>query len=211
MAPIYANRQRKTDVFENAKAFAEGRPVRQMKLKHQKGGPVLAPLEEIVTEEHIRQISDLMADGFTLYAACGAIKLNPSLLAPAFAANPGFAEHLDIARLRRLHYLEDGLLHSRSPSMVAATMFALKNADPQAWQERPGPPVAVGISASITIITGVPEALPTAQAPKQIEAQATETDSLFFPEETPFGGMNNGQSGAERRERHRESPPDAHK
>jgi hypothetical protein len=207
MPASFAQRQRKQDVFENAKAFSEGRPVQQKRLKKQKGGPVLAPLTEIITETHIHELSELMATGLTLYAACGALKLNPSLLAPAFAANPHFVEHLDIAKLRRLHYLERGLLHSRSPPVVAASMFALKNADPQAWQDRPGPPIAVGVSAQITIITGVPEAHPQNALPSPPSAETTldltPNDRLFVQnlDEDPLAGP----------QRVTEPPPDAHK
>ena len=116
----------------------------------------------------VRKICKGITEGLSVSAACGRANTTPDVLKDWETHFPAVYEATAIAKLKRLALLEEGLLKddAKMPQVIAR-IFALKNADPENWQENPGKEGAgTGLQQNITIITGVPEA---PQAHKVIE------------------------------------------
>jgi hypothetical protein len=128
---------------------------------HKNPASKAGPLVEGLTNAHVNQLIDLMANGYSLYAACGALRIPPTLVADRAAEDSSLMPRLEVAKLQRLYHFESELLTTLNPARLSASMFALKNVDSAVWQDKPQQAIAVGVSAQITVITGVPESTQT--------------------------------------------------
>ena len=145
------------------------------------------PSKEKVDRVKVGKIAELMAEGYSRGAATGQVGLGTEVVAGWENKFPDVREVLDLARLRRLYKLETGFLDetSKMPQIVAR-IFALKNADPENWQERQGN-FAVGLSANITVVTGVPEPNTQIEATPNQEALPAPELSQEMPMEVAHG------------------------
>ena len=108
----------------------------------------------------VNDVCRYMAEGYSKSAACGLAGLAYNVLVDWEDAFPAVREALGQGKLQRLAKLEGMLLaDGQKMPQVVASIFALKNADPNEWKENPDKgQVAPGLQQNITIITGVPEA-----------------------------------------------------
>ena len=76
-----------------------------------------------------------MAKGFSLSAFAGSIKQSRETVYDWIGKHPEFSDAVSRARSMRLVPWEEKLLKCEKGADVAATIFALKNADPEEWRE----------------------------------------------------------------------------
>jgi hypothetical protein len=105
----------------------------------------------------VEKVCEAMAEGLSKTAACGENGISVTQLARWEQQDPTVDEMLALAAHRRQAYLERGMLSTdyKMPQ-IAARMFALKNANPRDWNDRPAAVVA-GLDQNIVVVTGVPE------------------------------------------------------
>lgn len=145
--------------------------------------PTERPYDREVMELLLQLIGD---QGYTLPAACGMLNLLPQTLDLWAVADPLLFDRIAAARLRRLATLEQGLLETSNSARVQARIFALKNADPKLWAADPEVH-QTNIAANITIVTGVPEAIP---APSEVIDGVANTllEAVAAAPDAPGGG-----------------------
>ncbi len=120
----------------------------------------LEPLRKPVDGGVVEEVCKHMTAGLSRTASAGRAGVTLATLKHWEEDYPAVYDAIGQAKLRRLANLEERLLKAdaKMPQVVSA-IFALKNADPEEWQENPGKgTVAPGLQQNITIVTGVPEA-----------------------------------------------------
>jgi hypothetical protein len=85
--------------------------------------------------EYCEQVMNHMAKGFSLSAFAGSIKQSRETIYGWMGKHPEFSEAVSRGRAMRLVPWEEKLLKCEKGSEVAATIFALKNSDPEEWRE----------------------------------------------------------------------------
>jgi hypothetical protein len=139
-----------------------------------------------ISWKKVREICRHIAGGLSHKAALGEAEVSHQTWTGWLEKYPTIYEEVGIAKMKRLAYLEKGLLKedAKMPQVVSR-IFALKNADHELWQENPGKNPAIdGLHQNIVVVTGVPEALPDPQnLPKTIEHQPNDTEhSVIEPD-----------------------------
>lgn len=84
-----------------------------------------------------RDVVAVMGEGFSLTAFAGAINASRKDLDAWSANQPDFAAAVERGRAARTRALEMQFLTAGTGAKVAAHVFALRNAAPQDWRERP--------------------------------------------------------------------------
>jgi hypothetical protein len=85
--------------------------------------------------EYCQRVIDYMAQGFSLAAFAGSIRHSKVAVYDWITQYPDFAAAVDVARAARLVPWENKLKVSEKSGEVAATIFALKNVEPDEWRE----------------------------------------------------------------------------
>ena len=83
------------------------------------------------------EVVEIMGEGYSLTAFAGHIGVSRSTVSDWIKAYPDFAAAVERARAARACRLEDEFLEGGTGAKVAAHVFALKNAAPDDWRERP--------------------------------------------------------------------------
>ena len=83
------------------------------------------------------EVVEIMGDGYSLTAFAGHIGVSRATLGDWTLAHPSFAAAVERGRAARACFLEDQFLDGGTGAKVAAHVFALKNAAPEDWRERP--------------------------------------------------------------------------
>ena len=89
-----------------------------------------------------------MAKGYSLTAFAGSIQMSRETIYQWQRAHPAFADAIKRAQPARLYFLEKKLLESNGRDTVAS-IFALKNAAPEEWQDRRYVDQSVSIKADL--------------------------------------------------------------
>src|SRR5215831_15887279 len=85
--------------------------------------------------EYCQRVIDHMGKGKSLTAFAGSIGAGKETVYGWITAYPDFAEAVDKARAARVNKLEGKMLDADKMCDVTASIFALKNADPDEWRE----------------------------------------------------------------------------
>src|SRR6266850_1123420 len=83
--------------------------------------------------EYCQMVIDKMAQGFSLTAFAGTIGVSKNAVYEWIRAHADFGDAVSRARPARTLWLETKLMRSREGAEAAATIFALRNADPEEW------------------------------------------------------------------------------
>jgi hypothetical protein len=86
--------------------------------------------------EYCQKVIDLMSKGYDLTAFAGSIRVSRESVYSWMDAHAEFADAVKIAKGCRLFGLQEKLLTTKQGVGVTAAIFALKNADPENWQDR---------------------------------------------------------------------------
>jgi hypothetical protein len=97
-------------------------------------------------------VVEVMGEGFSLTAFAGAINASRKMLNAWIADHPAFAAAVERGRAARTRALETQFLTAGTGAKVAAHVFALKNAAPEDWRERPDAEGAKGVNATIVVV-----------------------------------------------------------
>ena len=88
-------------------------------------------------EEFGEEMVSLMATGLSLTAAAAALGFHRGTIYGWAEQFPEFGNTINVARGKRLLFLEQRLLREDMPSpAMTGTIFALKNADAEEWREK---------------------------------------------------------------------------
>jgi hypothetical protein len=85
--------------------------------------------------EYCEAVEAFMAQGYSLTAFAGSISQARDTIYEWMRAHREFSDAVNRARPKRVAALETKLLTARRGGEVAASIFALKNADPTEWRE----------------------------------------------------------------------------
>jgi hypothetical protein len=110
--------------------FAQKRP-----LAHQRDPNYKTGRPSDYRQEYCQQVMDYMAKGYSLSAFAGSIKQSRDTMYEWMGTHPEFSDAVTRARAMRLVPWEERLMTVEKSGEVAATIFALKNTDPEEWRE----------------------------------------------------------------------------
>jgi hypothetical protein len=85
--------------------------------------------------EYCEQVMDYMRKGHSLSAFAGSIECARETVYEWMSKHPEFSEAVSRGRSMRLVPWEEKLMKCERGAEVAATIFALKNCDPEEWRE----------------------------------------------------------------------------
>jgi hypothetical protein len=85
--------------------------------------------------EYCQAVIDYMAQGFSLTAFAGSIRVAKDTVYEWIKRHPQFSDAVARARVARVSALEAKLLRSRKGAETSAAIFALRNADPVEWRD----------------------------------------------------------------------------
>lgn len=86
--------------------------------------------------EYCQQAMDYMAEGYSMTAFAGSIRVSRATINNWMAEHPEFLEAISIGKPARTCKLETDLLQADSGPVVTSRIFALKNACPEEWVEK---------------------------------------------------------------------------
>lgn len=86
--------------------------------------------------EHCDAVIDAMSEGLDLSAFAGTIRVSRETVYEWQRVHRDFADAVNIGKATRLLFLQRKLLTTQIGVGVTASIFALKNADPDNWQDR---------------------------------------------------------------------------
>jgi hypothetical protein len=86
--------------------------------------------------EYCQRAIDYMGQGFSLTALAGHLGMSKDAIYDWINLYPDFRHAVNIGRAARVAALEAKLLSTSQGVGVTAAIFALKNADPDEWQDR---------------------------------------------------------------------------
>ncbi|MHB8284424.1 MAG: hypothetical protein ACYDD1_07085 [Caulobacteraceae bacterium] len=89
------------------------------------------------TPDFCTDVVRVMGEGFSLTAFAGAIDASRKMIEAWIAAEPAFAAAVERGRAARTRALEMQFLTAGTGAKVSAHVFALRNAAPEDWRERP--------------------------------------------------------------------------
>jgi hypothetical protein len=84
--------------------------------------------------EYCQLVVERMGQGFSLTAFAGMIGVSKNAVYEWIRAHADFGDAVSRARPARTLWLEQKLLRSQESTEIAATIFALRNADPEEWR-----------------------------------------------------------------------------
>jgi hypothetical protein len=108
-------------------------PFKQMTLPAHLKHPGGRPSE--YRPEYCQAVIDCMAQGFSLTAFAGSIRVAKDTIYQWVKVYPQFSDAVARARAARVSALEVKLLRSRLGAETSAAIFALRNADPTEWRD----------------------------------------------------------------------------
>lgn len=108
-------------------------PFKQMALPAHLKHPGGRPSE--YRPEYCQAVIDCMAQGFSLTAFAGSIRVAKDTVYEWIKTHPQFSDAVSRARAARVLHLERKLLSSRKGAETSAAIFALRNADPSEWRD----------------------------------------------------------------------------
>jgi hypothetical protein len=100
--------------------------------------------------EFCADVVAVMGEGFSLTAFAGAINASRKMLDSWIKLEPDFATAVERGRAARTRALETQFLTAGTGAKVAAHVFALRNAAPEDWRDRPD--VEAKILPNITFV-----------------------------------------------------------
>ena len=110
--------------------FAQKRPLaHQIDSKYRAGRP------STYKPEYCEQVMEYMCKGYSLSAFAGSIGQSRETMYEWCSKHPEFSDAVCRARAMRLVPWETRLMTCEKGGEVAATIFALKNTDPEEWRE----------------------------------------------------------------------------
>jgi hypothetical protein len=86
--------------------------------------------------EYCQSVIDLMGKGYDLTAFAGYIGVDRNAIYEWMVRHNDFGDAVRIARNKRSFALQEKLLTTKQGVGVTAAIFALKNAEPEDWQDR---------------------------------------------------------------------------
>jgi hypothetical protein len=86
-------------------------------------------------DEYAPMVIEFMAKGYSLTAFAGHIRVAKSSVYEWVKRHSAFSDAVHRARAARITALETKLLTATRGAQAATSIFALKNADPEEWQE----------------------------------------------------------------------------
>jgi len=86
--------------------------------------------------EYCQRAIDFMGQGYSVTALAGHLGVAKNAVYEWMAAHRDFGDAVNIGRAARVSALETKLLTTSQGVGVTAAIFALKNADPDEWQDR---------------------------------------------------------------------------
>lgn len=86
--------------------------------------------------EFCDQLLEFMAQGYSLTAFAGSIRVSRATINNWMAEHPEFLEATRVGQALRTMKLEQGLISGESGPKVHGHIFALKNADPEGWKDK---------------------------------------------------------------------------
>lgn len=108
------------------------------------------------TPEIGQHLLDLMAQGFSITAAAGSLKISRETVYAWAKEKPEFSDALKSGRAARVYKLEQDLLSADAGPVVTSRIFALKNADAHEWREKQEVEHSGGITFK-TVYEGKPD------------------------------------------------------
>jgi hypothetical protein len=135
--------------------------------------------------EYCQRAIEFMGQGYSVTALAGHLGMSKDAIYDWINLYPDFCHAIRIGRAARVAALEAKLLTTSQGVGVTAAIFALKNADPDEWQDRYQTETKVAVS-----IEKVPDAellaiISRANTPALIEAKPTETAKTDGPTADP--------------------------
>lgn len=88
------------------------------------------------SEAYCNEVIDCMGRGFSLTAFAGEIGVSRECIYEWARVHPEFSDAVNVARAKRLLYLEGRLLDGETGPRVTSHIFALKNACPEEWRDK---------------------------------------------------------------------------
>jgi transposase-like protein len=85
--------------------------------------------------EYCEAVLDYMAQGYSLSAFAGSIKMSRDTVYHWMSEHREFSDAVSRARMTRVAALEVKLLRSKKGAETSASIFALRNADPSEWRD----------------------------------------------------------------------------
>lgn len=82
------------------------------------------------------EVIAFMAEGFSLTAFAGSIRVSRSTIQEWIEAHPDFSSAVKVGHAARTAQLESTLLRAPDGPTVTSRIFALKNAAPEEWREK---------------------------------------------------------------------------
>lgn len=86
--------------------------------------------------EYCEAVIEFMGQGYDLSAFAGSIRVSRESAYRWISEHAEFRHAVEIGKAARLHFLQHKLLSTQIGVGVTASIFALKNADPENWQDR---------------------------------------------------------------------------
>jgi hypothetical protein len=139
--------------------------------------------------EYCQRAIEFMRQGYSVTALAGHLGMSKDAIYDWINLYPDFCHAINMGRAARVAALEAKLLTTSQGVGVTAAIFALKNADPDEWQDRYTAETKVNVS-----IEHVPDAELLAiirqgkQTPALIEAKPTETGGRDLGSTSTGGG-----------------------
>lgn len=103
--------------------------------------------------EFCKDVVGVMGEGYSLTAFAGAIGVSRPVLDAWCKAHPLFAAAVERGRAARTRALETQFLTAGTGAKVAAHVFALRNAAPEDWRERPDAEAGKPEAATIIVLS----------------------------------------------------------
>jgi len=127
--------------------------------------------------EYCQAVIDFMAQGYDLTAFAGSIDVSRETVYDWAGRFAEFRHALSVAKAKRLLALQTKLLTTNTGVGVTAAIFALKNADPDSWQDRHYNETRLSVSIERASDDELYAIIADARIPALIEAKAVEVET----------------------------------
>lgn len=123
--------------------------------------------------EYCQRAIDFMRQGYSVTALAGHLGVSKNAIYEWMAAHRDFGDAVNIGRAARVAALETKLLNTSQGVGVTAAIFALKNADPDEWQDRYNTETEVSVAIQHLSDEQLLQIIATARSPVTVEAKPT--------------------------------------